>query len=390
MDDKVVINEQIVGIAGNKNFLPYYTNVPWSKDESYFVFFSSALDGHDLSLWRFFPAISRTEKITYLQLWQGVDSLQQEEEMLGGVFLPRKQLMLIPRGNTLIRVDLTEENCRTVFAGDGDVKVGGPICASADERYVCAGVYPRLSALTRPPASSEVVVLDTEPSDSQASWTIAHRSRINFWADHFQFFSNGEDILFAHEGTAETVSDRLNVLNWPTGKHRCIYQQQHNASGQLIEYVGHERMAGNKVVAVRYPTSLIDFGLLVVDPATESGRLVVRDDCWHCSANAAGDLLVMDTMWWGRSSRRQEFVTDILLYNCRNGKKTFLKTVPCNAKRQIHHSHPQLNAAGDRVLVITRDGIAPDSAAGFILLLELELQHSPAQSVSGSLPFRDP
>lgn len=373
MDSNPVVAEHHVGIAGNKNFLPYYSNVPWSVDESYFVFFSSATDGHDLALWRFFPATSRTEKVVDLQLWQGLPPAQQEEEMLGAVFLPRKQLMVIPRGNALIRVDLTDGSCRTVFAALGELNLGGPLCVSADERHVCTGIYPRLPAGSTPDAV-EVVVLDTEPADPQAPWESAHRGSINFLANHFQFFADGENILFAHEGKAETIPDRLNVLNWRTGKHRCIYRQQHDASGRLVEYIGHERVAGNRVAAVRYPISLIDFGLVVVDPATGSGQLVTQDDSWHCSANAAGNLLVMDTMWWGRASRRQENVFDIIMYDCDKGKKTFLRTIHSDPKRQIHHPHPQLNAAGDRVLVICRDGIAPDSDAGFILLLQLEPQ----------------
>ena len=62
--------------------------------------------------------------------------------------------------------------------------------------------------------------------------------------------------------------------------------------------------AGAKVIAVRYPVSLMDdCGIILVDPETKTGQLLDHDDYLHVASNTAGDIFVMDTCWWVNTRR---------------------------------------------------------------------------------------
>ncbi len=359
----IVASEIAIGLPGNKNFLPYYTNTPWAENDEYFVFFSSCPGRGGLALYAFFPNGGMTRKLVDLTRWHGVPENIQEEEMLHGVFLPGTHAMLLPRGHEVFRVTLSDGLEQIVFTAPESTVIAGPMCLSADERHLCFGIYPPGADWQDPATTMETVVLDTVTGQT------VYSGKINFQANHFQFFPDGESILFAHEGKTETIPDRLNVLHWPTGKHRCVHAQQHDVSGKLVEYVGHERVAGNKIVAVRYPVSLIDFGIILVDPADGSCELVDADDYWHASANTDGTRFVMDTMWWGRASRTQPYETDIIMYDYPSRKKYRLKTLHTDNRRQIFHPHPQFSRTGDKVLFIAKD--EPESPCGKIIMQQL-------------------
>lgn len=354
--------EYMVGTPGRKNFLPYYTTSPWGLNDEYFVFFSESTDNSAPLLVLFFPDSGKTEQRKELTLWRDLSDNTKEEELLCSVLLPESQTMLIPRANTLIKLNIQNGSTKEVYAAGTEYRVGGPLGLSRDGKYLCGGLYPAKMEAGDVPAETGVFVFDTH-SDK-----IVFSSVINFFATHFQFFPDSRLILFCHEGKTETVPDRLNIMDWHTGEHHNLYRQIHDADGNLVEYVGHEKIAGNKVAAVRYPVSQITFGLIMFDPVTGNTALVDADDYWHCSSNASGRRLVMDTMWWGNASRKIENFSDIILLEPESGRKKILKTVRTNPAKQIFHPHPQLNADGNKVLFIGCTG----SDESFITYMTIE------------------
>jgi hypothetical protein len=359
--------EIIVGQIEHRNFLPYYTNSPWSKDEDFFIFFSENEAGREPSLNCYFPDDDRIEQITDLKFLEEADVASQEGRMLCSVYQSAAKALFVPVGNTIIKVDIDTGEYSEWYRAPMECRIGGPLCISEDNNFLCGGFYISDKPHTSEPDESTIFILDLN------SQKLVISKKIAFWGNHFQFLPDNETVLLAHEGAAETVPDRLNTFNIRTGEICNIYCQQHNMNGELVEFVGHEKVAGNKVVAVRYPISSIEFGIIQVDPATGVCELVDQDDYWHCSANATGDRLIMDTMWWGNSSRNVEFESDIILLDMSSGQKQILKTNRTSNLSQIYHPHPQLNRNGDKVLFISRDNIPDDSSASQIIFQKLQI-----------------
>ncbi len=358
--------KQTVGKRCNRNFLPYYTNSPWGADDKFFIYFSETEQGTNSALYRYFPAEIRSEKIVDLSFLEHENVSVKEGDMLASVLNPSENKLYIPSGNVIYKVDIDSGCIDEFFRIPEQHWFGGPLCLSHDHRLLSGGCYASETPHIGEPEKSNIFVLDI------ASCKQVISRELPFFSTHFQFMAGNQSILFAHEGETKRVPDRLNVFQINTGDIRCLYRHIHDADGQLVEFIGHEKVAGSGVAAVRYPVSEIDFGLVLVNPESGTLELVDRDDYWHCSANDAGSRFVMDTMWWGRASRRTENRSDIILYDLINHHKQLLNTIKTSNKLQIHHPHPQLNAAGDKVLFISRDDVADDSAGCQIVYISLE------------------
>lgn len=363
MTVNIIVHQQEVGIRGNKNYLPYYTNCPWAENDEFFIFFSESSRNNQTSLCAFFPQDSRTEILFPLNLDMVEDDTRREDGFLSSTLLVHSGKIVVPCKNRLYRFDLASGARELLFESPEDTKIGGVLTISLDEQYVCGGIYHEQNS-----AAQSNIVFVWSLTESR----FVYHENYNILANHFQFYPDGENILFAHEGPTETIDDRLNILNWRSGTRRCIYRHQRDQAGKLIEYIGHEQIAGNKVAAVRYPVSPIDFGLLLVDPNTETAELVMQDDCWHCGADGRGRRLVSDTMWWGRSSRTRKFAFDIILYDVETHRKYLLYSINNNPLRQVFHPHPQLNLAGDKVLSAGNNDIDGKTQAVNIIFTQLE------------------
>ncbi len=355
-----------VGPEGAKNFLNYYTSSFWALDDRWFMYFSET-SGRAV-LRRYHPTERRDELRLDLSRWVAADEETREDELLNAVFLARTDRLILPLGNRLEVVDLGAGRLRTLHVGPAEIKFRGPLHVSADERYLVAGLYPAAKSdyrtvPARRPTPYLIYDLQTEK--------VAAEGVLELYADHFQFMPDGERILFAHEGAAETVPDRLNLLHWREGRMECIHAQETDAAGALIEYVGHEMVAGELVVAVRYPVSkTAQFGLLRVDPRTGRGGLIDADDYWHAASDERGEKYVMDTMWWGRSSRRAEHRSDIVLVEPGAGRKQVLASIASNVRSQAYHPHPRFNRRGDQVILVAQVDASREARAAHVLLLE--------------------
>lgn len=365
MTNPMILRDMLIGEPDCRNFIPYYTNSVWGIDDTFFIYFSEKEDGGKPVLNKFYPESGMTKMVVELDFIRDDNPDVQESMMINSVFSAKRNTLYIPCRNTLWKVELDSGRMEALYSFNDECRVGGPLCINEDENLLCGGRYFQADSPGTPPARNNLFIYDI------LSGSVLTDREIPMFATHFQFMRGGENILFAHEGATETIPDRLNIYNIIGDSFSCIYSHQRNDSGELVEFIGHEKVAGNKVAAVRYPVSVIEFGLILADPGTGVVELLDHDDYWHCSANADGTRFAMDTMWWGNASRITENQSDIIVFDLDSRQKFLLKSIAAGNSSQIYHPHPQLNRAGDKVLYHSRDGIADGSAACRVGFLEI-------------------
>ena len=331
----IVLEERKIGFAGNVNFVPYYTNSSWNATDDAFYFFSMRPDDVTPALCVYHVEPDTSERLFDLEFFKFEKGAM---DLFPAVVLPNRGLMIYGNNEMIAVADL--KNGRQEIKITLEKKRCHGCCISPDERYLCYGV------------SDDCTVTDIHVVDTMASpWKDVSVTSIAMHANHYQFFPNGDEILFAHEGKTETIPDRLNLLNWKTGETRCLHHHIFDDDGHQIECIGHEQVAGNKVLAVRFPVSQMDFGIIVVDPKTDSCELVDQGDYWHASSDKNGERFVMDTMWWGNSRRRIGGIFDITLFDMKERKRFVLKTFEAGSiNNQMYHPHPHFDGTGKKVL----------------------------------------
>lgn len=127
--------------------------------------------------------------------------------------------------------------------------------------------------------------------------------------------------------------------------------------------------AGETVCAVRYPVSVLPGALITMNLDGSGCGALDCDDYWHSSCNADGTVFAMDTMWWGCTKRKTPLEMDIIRIDRKAGTKEIVKTIHSDPKQQYRHPHPQLNAAGNRLLFIENSDT--DDTLGSITLRTL-------------------
>lgn len=354
--------EQRIQLPGRMTFLPYYTTSPWGKEEAYFVFFSALPDFTGLRLHAWSPSEQRITAEVSLDRWNGIPLKVVSEELLTSVFLPDQEALLLPRAAELYRVSLHGGEPELVYRHhDSAMRIGGPGNRSTDGTLAAFGAY-SLEAGT--PERAELLVLDTKTLECRADLHFH-----GFFANHFQFQRDTDWLIFAHEGATETIPDRINRINWKTGEKQNLHRHEMSADGKLLECIGHEMTAGNTICAVRYPVSVLPGALVVMELDGSNYQAFDCDDYWHSSCNADGSVFAMDTMWWGNTKRKTEKEFDIIRIDRAAGTKEIVKTVHSDPSWQFRHPHPQLNAAGNRMLFIENSDA--DDTLGSITFREM-------------------
>ncbi len=79
----------------------------------------------------------------------------------------------------------------------------------------------------------------------------------------------------------------------------------------------------------------------------------------------------MDTMWWGRSSRKTPGKIDIILFDQATGRKRVLKTIESSIRSQAYHPHPRFNPAGDSVIFTAQPDAGRQTSESFIVYQRL-------------------
>ena len=354
--------EQRIQLPGRMTFLPYYTSSPWGKEEAYFIFFSARADFTGLRLHAWSPAEQRITEETDLILWEGLPADMVSGQLISSAFLPAQETLLLPRGAELFRVPLHGGAPEMIYRHpDASMRLGGPCCRSANGKLLAFGAYFPAAGT---PERVELIVLETASFDCKAVLPFG-----GFFANHFQFQRDTDWLLFAHEGATETIPDRINRVNWRTGERQTLHRHEVSPDGQLLECIGHEMTGGDTVCAVRYPVSVLPGALVAMNLDGGNYTVLDCDDYWHCSCNADGTVFAMDTMWWGNTKRKTEKEFDIIRIDRAAGTKEIVKTIHIDPVGQYCHPHPQLNAAGDRMLFV--ESSDADSSLGSITFREI-------------------
>ena len=346
-------DEQRVRIPGRMTFLPYYTASPWGENEAYFFFFSALPDFSRSWIHTWSPAERRMTAEFELKEWNGLPLRLHSELLISSVFLPERRLVLIPLLEKLCAVSLDDGSVTEVWRGsDAAMRLGGPGALSRDGKLVAYAEYPQDFSVSRQVSLTILDSSDFRPVGTQ----VFH----DFLANHFQFMDDSDWLLYAHEGSTETIPDRVNRINWRTGERQLLHRHETAPDGTLLECIGHEMTRGETVCAVRYPVSVLPGALVTMRTDGSAYTILDCDDYWHSSCNADGTVFAMDTLWWGNARRKTPREIDIIRIDSKAGTKEIVKTVHSDPKEQYRHSHPQLNAAGNKLLFIED---ADDSAA---------------------------
>lgn len=329
-------------------FLPYHTNSPWGEDSGgkFLIFLAANDDFTRIWLCTYRPDSGAVRE--HCELLSRRNAAENREEPLHLLWLNTERAIIMPRGGELVKIWLDSGREEVVYCHpeSGYVLRGGAM-NSARTRFAY-GAY--RNAVNEPPRSVLLLVFDSGTPDIL--------SRVDFgrfYAGHFQFTGREEEILYCHEGNTLGIDDRLYLLDLKRKYRRGLYcHARHAETGELVECVGHEFATPTVIGAVRYPDSPgLPGGLLVIDPDGEA-IFADADDYWHCAANADGSVFVMDTMWWGNSSRKTPFHSDIVLIDFRNGTKQVIHSMETETLQQFNHPHPQLTDDGNTVVFIRK------------------------------------
>lgn len=347
--------EQRIRIAGRMVFLPYYTSSPWGKQEEYFVFFSALPDFSRAWLHTWSPRRECMTAEFELVNWRGIRRELLSELLLWSVLIPERRLMVVPFPGKLFTVSVDTGEAVEVRGGFEPERIMVSGNLSRNGKYLVYGSC-RFGAAVQERVGVTVF-------DAATFAEVGACEFHGFHAAHFQFIGDSEWLLFAHEGKTEGISDRLNRLNWRTGERQVLHRHETAPDGTLLECIGHEMTGGDTVCAVRYPVSRLPGALLTMRTDGSGYAALDCDDYWHCSCNASGTVFAMDTMWWGAAKRRTPGEMDIIRIDSRAGTKEIVKTIHSDSTVQYRHPHPQLNAAGDRLLFIENSDLEPNLAS---------------------------
>lgn len=338
-------DEQRVRIPGRMTFLPYYTVSPWGENEAYFFFFSALPDFSRSWIHAWSPAERRMTAEFELREWNGLPLRLHSELLISSVFLPERRIVLVPLLEKLCAVSLDDGSVTEVWRGpDAAMRLGGPGNLSRDGKLVAYAEYPQDFSVSRQVSLTILDSSDFRPVGTQ----VFH----DFLANHFQFMDDSDWLLYAHEGSTETIPDRVNRINWRTGERQLLHRHETAPDGTLLECIGHEMTRGETVCAVRYPVSVLPGALVTMRTDGSAYTILDCDDYWHSSCNADGTVFAMDTLWWGNARRKTPREIDIIRIDSKAGTKEIVKTVHSEPAEQYRHSHPQLNAAGNKLLFI--------------------------------------
>ncbi|KAA1183495.1 hypothetical protein [Paenibacillus sp. B2(2019)] len=149
-----------------------------------------------------------------------------------------------------------------------------------------------------------------------------------------------ELMFYCHEGTTEHIRDRLWTINTRTGETRNIYPQKKDASGQHVEYVGHEIWAfdGSGLYFVKYPHSPDQpSGILFVEKRGMGHEFINGDyRYWHVGVSPDGRYVAADT--------QEPDISKIVLIDTITKRSTLLCELPC---RGVHPGHPHPSFSPD-------------------------------------------
>jgi len=155
-------------------------------------------------------------------------------------------------------------------------------------------------------------------------------------------------VLFAHEGTASEIFDRMWVYDRKTKQFSNVFKQYNNVANTYTgEAVGHESWTadGENIVAVKYKeaNNIGKSGIIRMNKYGEEREYLNDDyDYWHCAASPDGRWIVADTKLDANSK------TNIVLIDSKTGKSYIIANVKAGWK-DPWQPHPQFSRDGKKV-----------------------------------------
>jgi len=154
-------------------------------------------------------------------------------------------------------------------------------------------------------------------------------------------------VLFAHEGTATQVFDRMWIYDRNTGEFYNVFKQYNNMTTTTTgEAVGHESWTadGENIVAVKYkePNNIGKSGIIRMNKYGGEREYLNDDyDYWHCSASPDGRWIVAD-------AKLVDSKTKIVLIDSKTGK-SYVVAEPKAGTNDPWQPHPQFSPDGKKV-----------------------------------------
>ena len=164
--------------------------------------------------------------------------------------------------------------------------------------------------------------------------------------------------MFAHEGDASLISDRINVLNLKTEKTENVFIQQPAAdtgSGITGEACGHENWTadGEHIVFVKYPhaSNVGKNGIVRIDKYGNDREYLNDDyDYWHCHPSSDNRFIVADTIMEnsenGTQTEDMKFgKSKIVLVDSKSSKSYVIAKIKAGSKHP-YQPHPSFSPDG--------------------------------------------
>lgn len=342
---------------GDVLFIGYYSMNFWGANDEYFIFQSQQKGEKNRVFCKFYLKDKRIEKCYATN---------------GSyAFSHTRNTLYVVKKSKIYKVDLNEKEPKEVLFYEYPVEsigLGGPFEISPDESKMAFGAYRRNANKNEKLTHSLCVVIDLNSGKK------LHERLVEgvYHANHWIYLRDNRRVMYAHEGTTNTIADRINLIDPVSGNKKILHQHLINKeTGQVLEHIGHEMRGGNTVCAVRYSCSELPGAIVAMDTDGSNYRIIDYDSYWHCSCNPnTGEIFVGDTMWWGKNSiRKTKNHGYIIRLDTKKGTKEVIKEVAVSTHGS-RHPHPSTNGDGSKVLFSEPSDF--DANRNSITLMELE------------------
>ncbi len=329
-DKQTGLTIRALGKQGINTAHQYFTAMSWMSDSRHIILCTQIDDNNSGIHVKADIIDGSTEVVTGQHAWgKGVVSSQDR--------------FYYYEGHVIYELDLVSSHSRTICTLQPDQVLFGALSISNDCNTL--GIYWRKGT------DWTIGIVDVHNGQVQEIATpgfaepypIANHAMINPEYDHLIFFS--------HEGQTEYIADRIYLADINTGTVKNGYQQKKLATGELVEFVGHEMWAadGEHLYFVKYPQSpLKPTGVHRVDKWSGEAEFINGDYAyWHAALSPDGKWAVADTI-------ESQEISKIVLINLEDRTSRLLCEIPIWYQHP-GHPHPSFSPDSLKISFIFAD-----------------------------------
>lgn len=320
------------------NYTPgYFTANKWTKDGDIILFRSKESEGHEEDKLSYLVRCSVSKKSV-------VDVLCEGD--LTSSYVVHENMVYYCTYKSLNSVNIDTKEIKIIFKFE-DVRYAMPHITN-DGRYINLEGH-------QENGMANFVRVDLETGDAKI---ILNKKFISPFAtaNHCMICPTNPDLVFfAHEGTAEYVTNRMWAYDVKENRMHNIIKQEMTEDGDLGEYFGHEMWApdGKGLFFVKYPKSpLKPTGLCYGDYAAGKKEVLFSGyPYWHVGVSKDGKYLIADTM---RGVFDGTDLSEVVLADIKEKTETVIDVVHANSKHP-GHPHPSMSPDGSKVVYTAVD-----------------------------------